>query len=34
MWATMPEPPEDFLETDLTFDLRPEEAQLLVDHIR
>lgn len=34
MWASMPEPPEDFLEADLTFDLRSEEAQFLVDHIR
>ena len=34
MWATMPEPPPDFTEAELTFDLRPEEAQLLVDHIR
>jgi hypothetical protein len=34
MWATMPKPPPDFLEAELTFDLRPEESQLLVDHIR
>jgi hypothetical protein len=34
MWARMPEPPADFLKADVTFDLRPEEAQLLVDHIR
>lgn len=34
MWATMPEPPKAFLEAELTFDLRREEAQLLVDHIR
>jgi hypothetical protein len=34
MWASMPGPPPDFLEIELTFDLSPEEAQLLVDHIR
>lgn len=34
MWASMPAPPDEFLETDMTFDLRPEEARLLVDHIR
>lgn len=34
MWTAMPEPPEGFLETELTFDLGREEAQLLVDHIR
>lgn len=34
MWAPMPEPPDDFLDTELTFDLRGGEAQLLADHIR
>lgn len=34
MWVTIPEPPEGFLKTELTFDLRPAEAQLLVDQIR
>jgi hypothetical protein len=34
MWAPMPEPPGDFLDTELTFELREREAQLLVDHIR
>lgn len=34
MWAPMPEPPPDFLDAELTFDLRPQEAQLLIDHIR
>ena len=34
MWATTSEPPPNFLETELTFDLRPEEAQLLADYIR
>ena len=34
MWAALPEPPDNFLRGDVTFDLRAEEAQLLVDHIR
>ncbi len=34
MWATLPSAPGDFLEADITFDLAPEEAQVLVDHIR
>lgn len=33
-WATMPAPPPGFLQTEATFDLRREEAQLLVDQIR
>ena len=34
MWAPIPQPPADFLKSDITFDLDVEEAQILVDHIR
>ena len=34
MWAPMPDPPDDFLRADIDFDLRRDEAKLLVDHIR
>ena len=34
MWAELPPPPDDFLHANITFDLTPDEAQLLVDHIR
>ncbi|MYA83608.1 MAG: hypothetical protein F4155_08155 [Acidimicrobiales bacterium] len=34
MWAGLPPPPDDFLHAEITFDLMPDEAQLLVDHIR
>lgn len=34
MWASMPDAPDDFLDAEIDFDLRPSEAQLLVDHIR
>jgi hypothetical protein len=34
MWAAIPSPPEDFLHADITFDLRRDEALVLVDHIR
>ena len=34
MWAAIPPPPEDFLQGDITFELRPEEAQVLADCIR
>ena len=34
MWTALPQPPDDFLNGDLTFDLREEEAHVLVDHIR
>ena len=34
MWASLPPPPHDFLEAEITFDLVPEEAQVLVDHVR
>ena len=34
MWAELPPPPDDFLQARITFELTPEEAQLLVDHIR
>ena len=34
MWTDLPQPPDDFLNRDITFDLRAEEAQILVDHIR
>ena len=34
MWAAIPPPPEDFLHGDITFELRPDEVQVLVDCIR
>ncbi|MYI19623.1 MAG: hypothetical protein F4121_05920 [Acidimicrobiia bacterium] len=34
MWAPIPSPPEDFLRGDITLELRRDEAQVLVDHIR
>lgn len=34
MWAPGPEPPDRFLDTELSFDLTEEEALLLCDHIR
>ena len=34
MWAAIPLPPEDFLQANITFELRPEEAQFLADGIR
>ncbi len=34
MWAAIPSSPEDFLHADITFDLRRDEALVLVDHIR
>ena len=34
MWAAIPAPPEDFLRGNMTFELRPDEAQVLVDCIR
>ena len=34
MWAAVPSPPEDFLQGDITFELRPEEAQFLADSVR
>lgn len=34
MWAPIPQAPEDFLKSDITFELRIEEAQVLVDQIR
>ena len=34
MWAAIPPPPDDFLQRDITFELCPDEAQVLVDCIR
>ena len=34
MWAPVPPPPEDFLRGEITLELRRDEAQVLVDHIR
>lgn len=34
MWADVPPPPEKFLESNITFELEPEEAQALTDGIR
>jgi Family of unknown function (DUF6361) len=34
MWVSMPPPPDDFLDAEITFELRRSEAQLLTDHIR
>ena len=34
MWASLPNPPEDFLRADIGFDLRGEEARILVENIQ
>lgn len=34
MWAALPSPPDDFLQTDISFDLASDEASVLVDHVR
>lgn len=34
MWAPLPDPPERFLETDITFKLRSEEATAIVENIQ
>ena len=34
MWAPLPGPPEDFLQADTTFELRPDEARALVENIQ
>lgn len=34
MWAAIPAPPENFLDSNITFELTPEEAQVLTDGIR
>ena len=34
MWADIPAPPDGFLESDIGFELRPDEAQVLADGIR
>ena len=34
MWAPLPDAPDDFLHSDIGFNLSREEAQILVDHIR
>lgn len=34
MWASIPPPPDDFLSADIDFELRPEEAQVLIDCLR
>ena len=34
MWSEMPEPPGDFLDSEISFELRESEAQLLAEHIR
>ncbi|MDQ3933603.1 MAG: DUF6361 family protein [Actinomycetota bacterium] len=34
MWARMPPAPEGFLSEPISFDVEPDEAQLLSDHIR
>lgn len=34
MWAAVPEPPDDFLHADITFELHTDEAQVLADHVR
>ena len=34
MWAAIPAPPENFLESNITFELTPEEALVLTDGIR
>ena len=34
IWTAIPAPPENFLSDKITFDLEPEEAQILTDGIR
>lgn len=34
MWADIPPPPEEFLDSNITFELESEEAQVLTDGIR
>ena len=34
IWAAIPAPPENFLSDEITFDLGPEEAQVLTDGMR
>ena len=34
LWTTIPAPPENFLDSNITFELKPEEAQVLTDGIR
>ena len=34
MWASVPPPPDNFLHGEITFELRPDEAQVLADCIR
>lgn len=34
MWASVPDEPPDFLDTDISFKLEPDEAQVLIDGIR
>ena len=34
MWADIPSPPDDFLQGDISFELRREEAEVLADYIR
>ena len=34
MWASIPPPPDDFLQNDVTFNLSQDEAKFLVDHIQ
>ena len=34
MWAALPPPPEDFLQADISFELRRDEAMVLIENIR
>lgn len=34
MWVSMPDPPDAFLDAETNFDLLPDEARLLADHVR
>jgi Family of unknown function (DUF6361) len=34
MWASMPEPPNDFLDAEIDFELSRDEAEMLVDRVR
>ena len=34
VWAPLPSPPRDFLQAEISFELRPDEARTLVDNLR
>ncbi len=34
MWGSLPDPPKDFLDTDISFELTSDEAQVIVDSVQ